>query len=165
AWFFDEAAHAGAEHLDPEYVRGYDRKASTSFDEDVDSLVSLGLDARSTIVDLGCGTAEFAAVAASRCRRVVCVDVSAEILDAARARGLPENVELVQAGFLDYEHEGEPPDFVYSRHALHHLPDFWKAVALSRIHALLAVGGYALLRDLVFSFDPADADDLLEQWL
>jgi len=87
------------------------------------------------------------------------------MLEAARARGLPENVELVQAGFLDYEHMGEPADFVYSRHALHHLPDFWKAIALSRIRSLLAPGGYFLLRDLVFSFDPAGAGELLEQWL
>jgi len=39
-----------------------------------------------------------------------------------------DNVEPVQAGFLTYQHVGEA-DFVYSRFALHHLPDFWKAVA------------------------------------
>lgn len=38
------------------------------------------------------------------------------------------NVEVVQAGFLTYAHRGRPADFVYSRFAPHHLPDFWKAV-------------------------------------
>jgi hypothetical protein len=87
------------------------------------------------------------------------------MLESAGAQGLPENVELVQAGFLDYEHDGAPAEFAYSRNALHHLPDFWKAIALVRIRSLLAAGGYFLLRDLVFSFDPADAGDVLEQWL
>lgn len=127
--------------------------------------MSLGLDEHSTVVDLGCGTAGFAAAAAARCGRVVCVDVSAPMLEAARARRLPENVELVQAGFLGYEHKGEPADFVYSRNALHHLPDLWKAVALARIRSLLAAGGHVLLRDLVFSFDAIEADEALERWL
>src|SRR5215475_7731072 len=47
-------------------------------------------------------------------------------------RGLG-NVEVLRAGFLSYEHAGPPADFVYSRYALHHLPDFWKAVALARL--------------------------------
>jgi hypothetical protein len=34
-WFPDELAHAGDEHLDPEYVQGYDRKASMDPTEDV----------------------------------------------------------------------------------------------------------------------------------
>ena len=43
------------------------------------------------------------------------------------------DVEVVQAGFLTYEHRGRPADFVYSRFAFHHLPDFWKAVTLARV--------------------------------
>jgi hypothetical protein len=58
------------------------------------------------------------------------------MLDATRARcerlGL-NNVRCVEAGFLTYEHEGAPPHGVYSRNAVHHLPDFWEAVALERI--------------------------------
>ncbi|MDQ6604096.1 MAG: methyltransferase domain-containing protein, partial [Chloroflexota bacterium] len=68
-------------------------------------------------------------------------------------------------GFLSYEHEGDAADFVYSRNALHHLPDFWKGLALARIAALLRPGGVLLLRDLVFSFDPSEADGAIEAWL
>jgi SAM-dependent methyltransferase len=59
------------------------------------------------------------------------------------------NVDCVQAGFLTFQHEGEPADFVSSRNALHHLPDFWKAIALARAAQWLRPGGVLLLRDLV----------------
>src|SRR5437660_1379819 len=77
-------------------------------------------------------------------RRVVAVDVSPVMLERLRAKAARqgvENIECVQAGFLTYVHQGAPADFVYSRHALHHLPDFWKALALDRIAAVLKVGG------------------------
>jgi SAM-dependent methyltransferase len=77
----------------------------------------------------------------------------------------PANVELVRAGFLSYEHAGEPADAVYSRHALHHLPDLWKALALERLVGILKPGGTLRLRDLVFAFDPREADRFIEDWL
>ena len=46
------------------------------------------------------------------------------------------------------------PGFIYTRHALHHLPDLWKVVALGRMAALLVPGGVLFLRDLVFAFEP-----------
>jgi len=99
---------------------------------------------------------------------VILVDVSAQMLEAARLKadrvGVT-NVECVQAGFLRYKHEGTPADVVYSRNALHHLPDFWKAVALERIAAMLQPGGYLRLRDLVFAFDPAAAERFIGAWL
>jgi SAM-dependent methyltransferase len=81
------------------------------------------------------------------------------------ARAEIENIECMQGGFLSYEHQGAPADFVYSRHALHHLPDFWKAVALARITAMLKTGGIFYLRDLVFSFEPDEAEHVIETWL
>jgi hypothetical protein len=38
-------------------------------------------------------------------------------------------------------------------------------VALERISAMLAPGGLLLLRDLVFSFDPVETDNIIEAWL
>jgi SAM-dependent methyltransferase len=75
------------------------------------------------------------------------------------------NVEVVQAGFLSYEHSGGPVDFVSSRNALHQLPDLWKAIALQRVHDLLKPGGVLRLRDLVFDFDPDEADERLAAWV
>jgi len=166
-WLFDEFAHAGDEHLDPAYVATYDRKAATDPTEDVALLRNLGLGPHSALVDLGAGTGTFTLAAAPFCGSVVAVDVSTAMLTLLRAKlehlG-STNVTCVRAGFLTYRHPGTA-DFVYSRNALHHLPDFWKALALERIAAMLRPGGILLLRDLVFSFDPGDAPNIVEAWL
>lgn len=75
-----------------------------------------------------------------------------------------DNLEIVPAGFLTYEHAGDPVDLVYSRFALHHLPDFWKVRALHRVRAMLRPGGLFRLWDVVYSFESDDADERIEAW-
>jgi SAM-dependent methyltransferase len=162
-WYPDEGAQAGAEHLDPAYVADYDAKTGLDLDAALDLLRGNGLGPDATLVDLGCGTGLLAAAAARECRRAVGVDVSPAMLEVARARS--GDVEWVEAGFLSYEHRGEPPQLVHSRNALHHLPDFWKGVALARVHDLLAPHGVLVLRDLVYDFEPGEAADRVEEWL
>jgi SAM-dependent methyltransferase len=167
-WFPDELAHAGGEHLDPGYAQGYDRKAATDPTEDVTLLRELGLNETSTLVDLGAGTGTFALAAAPFCRRVVAVDVSRAMLDRLRDKAERlgvGNVECERAGFLSYAHGGQPADFAYSRNALHHLPDFWKAIALGRIAGMMKAGGVLRLRDLVYSFEPREAERVIGAWL
>lgn len=99
---------------------------------------------------------------------MVAVDVAAQMLALLRAEAERlhlGNIEGMQAGFLTFEHQGEPADFICSKHALHHLPDFWKALALQPIAAILQPGGVLLLRDLVYSFDPGGAAHAIEGWL
>jgi SAM-dependent methyltransferase len=159
-WTPNELEHAGPEHLNPGYVDGYDRKTGLDVDAEIDLLVGLGLGSDSTLVDLGAGTGLLARAARDRCRRVVAVDPSPAMLERAKAR----KVECVQAGFLTYEHVGDPPGIAYSRNALHHLPDSWKAVALRRIARLLAPGGTLVLRDIVYSCEPDELDEVLAAW-
>ncbi|HEY7021702.1 MAG TPA: class I SAM-dependent methyltransferase [Ktedonobacterales bacterium] len=168
AWTFDELAHAGDEHLDPAYVAAYDRKAAVDPAEDLALLRSQGLSAEDTLVDLGAGTGTFALAAAPFCKRIVAVDVSIAMLTALRAKAERlgvANIEYARAGFLSYQHTGDAADAVYSRNALHHLPDFWKALALQRIASILRPGGLLLLRDLVFSFEPDHAQTAIAAWL
>jgi SAM-dependent methyltransferase len=160
-WELDELSHAGQEHLDAAYVAGYDQKSPTDWSEDVAGLRALGIGGSSTVVDLGAGTGTFAEAIAAHVRRVVAVDVSEPMVAKMRERG----IEAVQAGFLTYEHQGEAPDAVMTRNALHHLPDFWKALALSRIAQMLRPGGVLLLRDLVFSFALREARSSIQAWL
>lgn len=164
----EEIALAGSEHLDADYVAGYDRKAGVDPTEDLDELRAHGLGPTSTLIDFGAGTGTFAVAAAPICKRVIAVDVSPAMIAAIREKAAARattNVEPVQAGFLSYEHRGRPADFVYTRNALHHLPDFWKGIALNRMADVLAPGGVLRLRDLVFSFDLSDAEARLESWL
>jgi SAM-dependent methyltransferase len=163
SWYVDERAHAGPEHLDPEYVSSYDAKTRLDVDSAVELLRRHGLGPDTTFVDLGCGTGLLAATAAAEARRVVGGDISPAMLEVARRR--TDTVEWVESGYVTYQHEGDPPQLVHSRHALHHLPDFWKGVALARIHDLLAPGGVLVLRDLVYDFEPVEADSRIEDWL
>jgi SAM-dependent methyltransferase len=166
-WLLDELAKAGRENLDSAHVERYDRKMDARASEEVELLRSWGLDTSSVVVELGCGTGQFALTAAQSCRRVVAVDVSPVMRERLR-RKVDEaaigNVEIAAAGFLTYEHTGDISDFVYSRYALHHLPDFWKVMALRRVRSILRPGGVFRLWVVVYGFDPADADERIEAW-
>lgn len=167
-WMIDELANAGEEHLDLDFVAGYDRKQQADHSGDLEILFARGLGPGSVVVDLGAGTGTFALAVAPHCRRVVAVDISPAMLTYTRLQveraGL-ENVEVVHAGLLSYAHEGEPPEFVYTRNTLHHLPDFWKTLALRRIAAMMEPGGVLLLHDLVYSFEPEETEAVFERWL
>ena len=166
-WFIDELRHAGRENLDPAHVARYDAKMDAEAAAEVALLRDHGLSGDSTVVELGAGTGQFSVEAAPVCGRVIAVDVSPLMLDRLRgkaaSRGL-HNLEVVQAGFLSYEHAGPPAGFVYSRFALHHLPDFWKAMALERIRRMTAPGGVVRLWDVVYHFAAAQAQERIEAW-
>ncbi len=165
----DELEHAGPEHLDPAFVAGFDRKQGyPEPDEDLAVFEAHGLGATSAVVDIGAGTGQFALAAARRFGHVTAVDVSPPMVSALRKRAETENLanlECVQAGFLGYTRKGPPADGVYTRHALHQLPDFWKALALHRIAGMLRPGGVLRLRDLIYDFPPGEAEQAFRGWL
>jgi SAM-dependent methyltransferase len=166
-WLLDEVATAGRENLDTAHVARYDDKEDAGAAEELDLLRTLGLDETSVVVDIGAGTGQFTLAVAPHRHRVVAVDVSPVMLDRLRAKVADRqlsNVDVVQRGFLTYDHHGEPADVVYSRYALHHLPDAWKAIALTRMRATLRPGGLLRLWDVVYHFAPEDAKDRLEAW-
>lgn len=166
-WLLDEISSAGRENLDADHVERYDSKEDADAASEVQLLQTWGLSETSDVVDLGAGTGQFTLAVAPACARVVAVDVSPVMLRTLRqnvASADRSNVEVVQAGFLTYEHHGRPADVVYSRLALHHLPDFWKAIALERAHRFIKPGGILRLWDVVYSFDPAEAEDRIEAW-
>jgi ubiquinone/menaquinone biosynthesis C-methylase UbiE len=168
-WMIDELAHAGPEHLDPAFVAGYDQKQGhPDPSADLAAFEAHGLDGTSAVVDIGAGTGQFALAAARRFGHVTAADVSPAMVEALRERATAaglENLDCVRAGFLSYEHSGRPADGVYTRHALHQLPDFWKAVALDRIARMLRPRGVLRLRDLIYDFTPAEAAMVFQSWL
>ncbi len=167
AWWLDELAHAGRENLDDGHAARYDEKEDAGANGEVALLEGLGLGPDSVLLEFGAGTGQFTVAAARRCRRVIAVDVSpvmlAQLERKAAAHGL-DNVDVVRAGFLSYEHAGDRADFVYSRFALHHIPDFWKVVAFERMREMVVPGGVLRLSDVVYDFDPAEAEQRIEAW-
>lgn len=166
-WLLDETANAGRENLDAEHVARYDDKEDSGAVAEVDYLRGRGLGSNSVVLEFGPGTGQFTVAMAPNCSRLIAVDVSKPMLgrlgEKLAALEL-ENVEPVHAGFLTYEHAGEPADLVYTRYALHHIPDFWKAVALGRLRRMLRPGGLLRLWDVVYDFTPDEAEDRIEAW-
>lgn len=168
-WQYDEFKQIGTDYDSVEEVEAYDRRMQSLRDvaqETEHILEALGVTPESTILEIGTGTGEFAIRAAARCAKVYAVDISEMMLDYARqkaeARGV-SNIEFKRAGFLTFERE--PVDAVVTQLALHHLPDYWKAVALRRIHDALRDGGRLFLRDVVFPGDVRNHEDRFREWI
>ena len=85
-WWLAEVAHAGPEHLDASYVAAYNQKSPTYWSEDIAALQALGVDASSTVVDMGAGTGTFALAIAPHVARVVAVDVSEPMVAAMQGQ-------------------------------------------------------------------------------
>jgi SAM-dependent methyltransferase len=139
----------------------YDSKEDAGAGGEVERLKMLGLSSSSVVVEFGVGTGQFSMDVAPWCDRVIAVDVSPPMLACRQAKidaAKIGNVDVVQAGFVSYQHAGEPVDVADSRYAMHHLPDFWKGVALSRIPSILRPEGVLRLWDVVHNFEPGEAE-------
>ncbi|HUS74698.1 MAG TPA: class I SAM-dependent methyltransferase [Methanothrix sp.] len=168
-WQYHEPDHPGADF--DALAESYDRNMQKFRDiqgEIEEILDFLDLQPDQSILEMGTGTGEFALAAARRCRKVYAVDLAEGMLryaeKKARARGLA-NVEFLQGGFLTYRHQGEQLDGVVSQIVLHHLPDFWKQIALQRMAGMLQKGGKLCLRDVVYSFDPRVHEKFLDEFV
>lgn len=154
-WRWNEFRQTGRDYADAAEAGRYDRTHAGFRDAEAEAREALRLidpPASATLLDLGCGTGCFVAAAARHCREVIGADVSEAMLAEARRRASAQglaNVRFEHRGFLTYEHRGAPLDAVATTFALHHLPDYWQAVALRRIHAMLVRGGRLYLRDVV----------------
>jgi len=166
-WFPDEIGLAGRENLDEEHVQRYDGKMDADAAAETDLLRSYGLGAETVLLEFGPGTGQFTLAVARTAARVIAVDVSPPMLRSLGQKLANQritNVELVQAGFLSYQHAAPPVDVVYSRYALHHLPDFWKAIALQRLRHMMRPGAILRLWDVVYDFTLEEAEQRIEAW-
>lgn len=170
-YYYNEFKSLGTDYNDPEEIRIYDErmgKLRNIKKEIIDIMDIIDLKKDDTLLEIGCGTGEFCIEAARRCKNVIALDVSKNMLDyannKAHERGV-NNISFMNAGFLSYEHIGRPVDIVVSSIALHHLPDFWKLMALRNINLMLKDNGKFYLYDVVFSFDPANFEKAVESWI
>lgn len=168
-WQWDEMGTVGALHESADVAAKYDDFHKGFRDIDAENSHMLGLlepKEHQTVLDMGAGTGFFVLAAAERYSKVYAVDISAAMLDRAsskaREAGL-DNIEFCQGSFLTYQHQADLVDTIVSHAALHHLPDFWKFVALVRMARMLKVGGKLCLRDTVFSGDSRDYAAFLDE--
>ncbi|HWQ19536.1 MAG TPA: methyltransferase domain-containing protein [Methanotrichaceae archaeon] len=170
-WLYNEMMQVGADYSDEAEVAEYDSRMRKLRDirEEIDEIITfLGLEKRKTVLEVGTGTGEFAIAASGYYDKVIAVDISRAMLNYARKKALGlgiKNIKFMQGGFLTYLHEGEPLDAAVTELALHHLPDFWKQVALLRISQMLRPGGKLYLMDMVYSFDLTDYEGSLDRYI
>jgi putative AdoMet-dependent methyltransferase len=159
---YDEMHQAGADHADVDRARAYDElmQRFRDYDAEVAGVAArLSIEPRHRVLDIGAGTGALAVGLAQLCERVTAVDVSPAMLEILRekaARAGVRNIETVNAGFLTFDARGRRFDRIVSNVVLHHLPDFWKLIALRRVGEMLADDGVFFLRDVIFSFEPSD---------
>ncbi len=162
-WYYDEFQQIGTDYESVEEVEKYDQRMGQFRDikQEVDLIVNMSsLKEDDVVLEYGCGTGEFLIAAAAKCRMAYGLDISGVMLDYLQrkltAAQVSHKVKLIHAGFLSYKHQGEPIDAAVSQLALHHLPDFWKHMALKKVYEILKPGGCFFLRDVVF---PSPHDD------
>lgn len=122
------------------------------------------LEADWVVADLGAGTGELAATLAPHVARVLAVDDSAAMLDAARRRVAPfRNVE-VRAGSLEaLPLEDRVVDLTFAVLVLHHLAEPGRAIAEAA--RILRPGGRLVVVDMI-PHEHADYRELMgHQWL
>lgn len=170
-WQYDEMKLCGVKFDKKEQADKYDEHHQKFRDykkETEDRIRFLGLEKDTTIIDMGCGTGAFAIHAAGYFKKIYAVDVSLTMIKHARMKAKDlgiKNIEFCHGGFLTYKHENEQVDGIVSTLALHHLPDFWKQIALKRLIQMLKPGGKFLLFDVVFSFDIANYEACIKEYI
>lgn len=169
AWQYDEFNQVGVDYTDSKEVEAYDLRHAQFRDVDAECtkiLGMLGVNPQSVVIELGTGTGAFAIQAARHCANVYAVDVSKPMLAFAQHKAEKagiKNVTFCHAGFLTYEHKGALADALVTSMAFHHLPDFWKGIALERMNGMLRPNGLLYIHDVIF--EQLGADINIQRWI
>ena len=161
-WQYDDSRQVGVDYDSVEEVRKYDERMQKfrNFEQETKDLFVLTQpESESIVMEIGTGTGEFAIAFAKQVREVHALDISKTMLAYAKSKAESRNVSNIifrNEGFLSWQDEPETYDIIFTQLALHHLSDFWKSQALSKIYRALNQGGRFFLRDVVF---PSDVED------
>ncbi len=157
SWQFNEMNQVGKDYADVAEVDAFDAlhgKLRNVEKENEAILDLLSIQEHHSVIDFGAGTGAFAMQAAACSREVYAVDVSRAMLDYAKKKATERgisNIVFCHGGFLTHHHAADLVNFIVTSLALHHLPDFWKGVALRRLHSMLKPEGRLFLYDVVYS--------------
>jgi 2-polyprenyl-3-methyl-5-hydroxy-6-metoxy-1,4-benzoquinol methylase len=161
-WYYNERRQVG---LDSAVASIYDRHDDNDLRARA-ALAMLGVQKGWRVADIGCGNGVLATEAALMGAEVDAIDISPAMLALAKvyARDRKARVRTQPAGLLSFAYQPNSYDLIVSEFTLHHLPDFWKAVALSRIFAALKPGANFYLRDIVFVSMPDGGERDVGEW-
>ena len=154
-WLYNEFTQTGKDYSSKEEVALYDEshaKFRDAHKESNEILSRLAVKPGQSLIDFGCGTGVFAIEAAKRGLKVFAVDVSSAMLAYAQSKAIESGVDsiiFIEGGFLTYQHESGPVDYVTTSFCFHHLPDYWKAIALKNIYNILKEKGRLFIQDVV----------------
>lgn len=154
-WMYDEFNQVGKDYALVEEVAIYDQRHADFRDLEGECrfvMEQLKVGSSDVVLDLGSGTGNFAIHCAKRCKKVRAVDVSQAMLEYSRRKSEVEglnNIEFEHAGFLNFQVRPEKVDCIASTFVLHHIPDFWKGLALKRMNQALKLSGKLYLKDVV----------------
>src|SRR6201996_5668426 len=137
-WYYNERGRIG---LEP----AVDSICGSPDDADLRAraaLKMLGVRKGWRVADIGCGNGVLATEAALMGAEVDAVDISPAMLGLAEiyARDRKAQIRTQPACLLSFAYQPNSYDLIVSEFTLHHLPDFWKAVAMARIFAALKPG-------------------------
>ncbi len=144
-------------HFEPDTYPDRVRDKVPRYDELEDAVAGATETLAATrILDLGSGTGETARRVLEKHpdARVVLVDSSAEMLEAARESLAEDRVEQIVVQQLEDPLPDGPFDLVVSALAIHHLESSDKQVLFRRIAEVLAPGGRFVFADVIVPNDP-----------
>ena len=132
-WYYTQRRQLG---LDSAVASIYDRHDDSDIRARA-ALTMLGVQRGWRVADIGCGNGVLACEAALMGAEVDAIDISPAMLALAniQARDRKVAVRTQPAGMLSFAYQPNSYDLIVSEFTLHHLPDFWKAVALARIYS------------------------------
>lgn len=167
-WYYQELRQVGTDFTDSKQVETYDRNMGGREEEIQDVIKKLKLSEADILLEVGTGTGEIGIGVAKYCKQVIAVDISQTMLNYANKKAINRqvnNISFQLGGFLSFTYNGAPISRIVTHFALHHIPDFWKSVAIKRLYDLLAPGGKLYLRDVVFSFAVEDYEQSINAWI
>ncbi|MCI0713143.1 MAG: methyltransferase domain-containing protein [Chloroflexi bacterium] len=167
-WYYDDFQHISIDFDDADLIATYTQKQGSTPQDEQALIQRLGIQADDVVIEMGCGTGVFAIEAAKVGKQVFAVDISEPMLEyatQAAAEQSIQNIKFIHGGFLSYEQANPKANFIITKFALHHLPDFWKVIAFRRMADMLADGGILYLKDIIYSFPVSTYQDTINQWI
>ncbi len=109
------------------------------------------------VLDIGTGTGRLAFEIAGKVKRVIGIDISEKMLEAAKNNSIKsgiKNIDFRSGSFLQPGDFKKQFDVIVSNLALHHLTDEEKLIAAQNMRDLLKNNGKLIIGDVMFFFNP-----------